>query len=471
MKSIETNHSLDNGLIHKSGAIVNSCKLCSPLGASMVYKGIQNCIPMLHGSQGCATYIRRYMISHFREPIDIASSNFSESTTIFGGREQFLMAIENVKNQYHPDLIGIASTCLSDTIGEDVDRYIGESKQWITENKTQLVFTSTPSYQGCHEEGYWRTLYSIVKSMNPVLTEKDLTLKSKKNIKKINIISGISSPADLRIIKQYVESFDLDFTLLPDYSETLDNPTWEQFKKIPEGGTSVDQIKQMSENGYTLEFASTTGKRKSMSPADWLLDKHKVSAHKQLPPIGLRLSDEWINILINISQKEVPDAIRKSRGRLLDSMADGHKYVFKKRVVVYGEQDLVTSLCSFFVEIGLSPVIVAIAGRDNEFPKVIRDLFPDNDDLRVFMDADFESIKTIGKDLNIDLVIGHSKGRVLAVDWDVPLVRCGFPIHDRVGGQRLMHYGYEGTQFLFDNIVNALLEHKQNSSQIGYKYM
>ena len=57
----------------------NACKLCSPLGAAMVFKGIRGCLPFLHGSEGCATYIRRYMISHFREPVDIASSSLSES--------------------------------------------------------------------------------------------------------------------------------------------------------------------------------------------------------------------------------------------------------------------------------------------------------------------------------------------------------------------------------------------------------
>ena len=63
----------------------NACKLCAPLGASIVFRGIESCVPLIHGSQGCSTYIRRYVISHFREPIDIASSNFSESSAIFGG--------------------------------------------------------------------------------------------------------------------------------------------------------------------------------------------------------------------------------------------------------------------------------------------------------------------------------------------------------------------------------------------------
>jgi nitrogenase molybdenum-iron protein NifN len=53
----------------------------------------------------------------------------------------------------------------------------------------------------------------------------------------------------------------------------------------------------------------------------------------------------------------------------------------------------------------------------------------------------------------------------------VPLVRVGFPIHDRIGGARILHIGYQGSQSLFDTIVNTLLDHRQKSSDIGYSYM
>ena len=74
----------------------NACKLCTPLGACLVFRGIEGTIPFLHGSQGCSTYIRRYLISHFREPIDIAASNFSEESAVFGGRKNFTNGIKNV---------------------------------------------------------------------------------------------------------------------------------------------------------------------------------------------------------------------------------------------------------------------------------------------------------------------------------------------------------------------------------------
>ncbi len=63
----------------------NACKLCKPLGACLVFRGIEGAIPFLHGSQGCATYMRRYIISHFREPMDIASSALGEKHAVYGG--------------------------------------------------------------------------------------------------------------------------------------------------------------------------------------------------------------------------------------------------------------------------------------------------------------------------------------------------------------------------------------------------
>jgi nitrogenase molybdenum-iron protein NifN len=67
--------------------------------------------------------------------------------------------------------------------------------------------------------------------------------------------------------------------------------------------------------------------------------------------------------------------------------------------------------------------------------------------------------------------MGSSKGYQTARSLNVPLIRVGFPIHDRIGGQRVLHLGYRGAQELFDRIINALLEVKQETSPIGYSYL
>lgn len=86
-------------------------------------------------------------------------------------------------------------------------------------------------------------------------------------------------------------------------------------------------------------------------------------------------------------------------------------------------------------------------------------------------DFDYEDIATACRELKPDLLIGNSKGYYIARELGIPMVRTGFPIHDRLGGQRMKHVGYEGTLELFDKIANTLIEFTQNNSPVGYKYM
>ena len=84
---------------------------------------------------------------------------------------------------------------------------------------------------------------------------------------------------------------------------------------------------------------------------------------------------------------------------------------------------------------------------------------------------DFEEIAEFCKNNSPDILIGNSKGYYIARELGIPLVRVGFPVHDRLGGQRIHHIGYEGTHQLFEKITNAIIEHKQENSPVGYKYM
>ncbi len=43
-------------------------------------------------------------------------------------------------------------------------------------------------------------------------------------------------------------------------------------------------------------------------------------------------------------------------------------------------------------------------------------------------------------------MIGSSKGYPMARKLGKPLVRVGFPIHDRIGPNRILHLGYRGAE-------------------------
>jgi nitrogenase molybdenum-iron protein NifN len=455
------------------GPSTNACKLCTPLGACLVYKGIAGTVPFLHGSQGCATYIRRYLISHFREPMDIAASNFSEHAAIFGGRDVLHAGLDNVARQYRPELIGIATTCLSETIGENLPQLLHEYRARTagTPDQPALVHVSTPSYRGTHIDGFHATVRALVETLvgAPAAPSQISNLKYKIS-PPVALFPGFVSAADLRHVREIVAAFGLPVTLVPDYSETMDGPSWAGYEPIPDGGTPVAAVRALGTAAATLECGRILAGE--AHTAGTHLAKLGVPLHRLGLPIGLRETDRLCGALELVSGRERPAGLELARGRLLDAMVDGHKYVFGQRAVVFGDEDFVIGLTSFLCEIGVRPVLCASGGRSRRFAAVLRATVPElPTDTVVQTGTDFADIETAATALTPDLLLGPSKGYGLARRLGVPLIRCGFPVHDRLGGHRILHVGYAGALQLYDTLVNALLERKQESSEVGYSYL
>ncbi len=422
----------------------NACKLCAPLGASLVFKGIEGCVPLIHGSQGCATYIRRYMISHYKEPVDIASSNFSEEATVYGGSRNFITGIDNIRRQYHPQVIGIASTCLSETIGEDIPGHIRNySDAKSGEELPYFIHSSTPSYCGSHAEGFHNTVLSAIRTL----------AKSTTKGEHLVVLPGMVTPADIRYVREIAEDFQVKATLFPDYSESLDNVYTAEYSLIPSGGTPIEQIIATGDAKVVVEFGQrfnqyykrVSEKSRIPTAGQWLEAEHGVKNIQMPLPIGIEASDKFMQVFETEYGRKMPHKYEMERGRLIDAYVDAHKYVFGKKVAIYGEADLVSALAAWGKEIGF--------------------------EVYEFTDTDFEHIHSKLSELKPDLMIGSSKGYYIARELKIPLVRLGFPIHDRFGATRQLKIGYRGTQELFDRVVNALIEYKQENSPIGYKYI
>lgn len=444
----------------------NACKMCTPLGASLVFKGISNAVPLLHGSQGCSTYIRRYIISHFKEPVDIASTNFSEETAVFGGGVNLNRALDNLLKQYEPDMIGIATTCLSETIGDDVAGFLKSYREkQQNELLPEIIHVSTPSYRGTHMDGFHGAVQAVVQGLSGSVPETVLSHK-------VNIFPGMVSPADIRHLKDILEAFGITYVLLPDYSERLDGALWSEYQRIQKGGTSVDRIKHMNKAVASIEFGRIL-KGAQSSAGKYLKEQFGVACHSPGLPIGVRETDSFFNTLQDISGNPVPYKFRSQRERLIDSFVDGHKYVSGVRAVVYGEEDLVVGIVSLLREIGIIPVLCASGGKSGRMKEIIESMVPEHQSLGIHVkgNVDFMDIEQQAADLSPDIIIGNSKGYRFARRIGKPLVRIGFPIHDRIGGGRINHLGYQGAQELFDRIVNTLIEKGQDQSEIGYSYI
>ena len=45
-----------------------------PLGAILGSLGLDRCIPLIHGAQGCSAFAKIFFIQHFQEPIPLQST-------------------------------------------------------------------------------------------------------------------------------------------------------------------------------------------------------------------------------------------------------------------------------------------------------------------------------------------------------------------------------------------------------------
>ena len=426
----------------------NPCNMCMPMGGILALKGLEKSMVIVHGSQGCATYMRRHMVEHFNEPVDVASSSLNEKGTIYGGEKNLKQGLDNILMGYNPELIGILTTCLAETIGEDIDRI---SQEYLKEKGYQdlsIVTVNSPGYGGTHAEGYWLTLKKIVSQL----------ARKAESHGKINVIIPNISPADIREIKRVLQLFELEYTLLPDFSDTMDRPYQRPYSKMPDGGTKLADIAAMGGALATIQLGFTV--EDNLSPGKYLESEFGVPLYNLPLPMGVENTDLFMNVLEKLSGNPLPASLEQERGRLLDCMIDSHKYNALGRSVVFGEPENVYGVVKICLENGIYPVVVATGSKNPRLITLLEDLLV-HSPIRctVLTEADFTTIREKSKG-KANIAIGSSDGRYLTEREGIPLVRYGFPIHDRTGGQRLLSVGYNGvTQFL-DRVTNTLLEHK-----------
>ncbi|MHB8163441.1 MAG: nitrogenase component 1 [Methanoregula sp.] len=430
----------------------NQCQQCMPLGGVVVFKGIENAMVLVHGSQGCSTYMRLTNVEHYNEPVDIASSALNEKQAIYGGEANLHKALDNVIRVYGPKVIGVMTTCLTETMGEDLERLVATYRQNRGITTIDIIPVATPSYSGTQTEGFWAATRQLVAYY----------AKPAERHEGINVIIPHISPADIREIKRVLELFGLTYTMLPDYSMTLDRPYGGRYQKIPSGGTQTQDIARMSGARATIQFGLTCPD--NLSPGLLLEQEFGVPLHNLPLPIGLQNMDRLVEALEKLSGRSLPDILERERGWLLDGMADSHKFNADGRPIVYGEPELVYAFSSICVENGATPVVIASGTKSTRLTGLLATLLADADEQPVILEeTDFAAIDDAGFMAGANIAIGHSGGKFLTERRGIPVIRVGFPIHDRTGGQRVLSAGYTGTLSFLDRFTNALLETKYES--------
>jgi nitrogenase molybdenum-iron protein beta chain len=432
----------------RKALVVNPAKTCQPIGAMYAALGIHGCLPHSHGSQGCCSYHRMHLTRHYRDPIMASTSSFTEGTAVFGGKSNLVQSVRNVFAIYNPDIIAVNTTCLSETIGDDLASIIREME--LPEGKI-VIHANTPSYVGSHITGFSNMVRAMVTYLSQGKSEGDF----------YNIIPGFVEPADMREIKRMAALMGMKSILFPDTSGVVDAPNTGKHEMYPRGGTKIDEIKKTGDAKGTIalgRFASAEG-------AYELEKKCGVKPYILQTPIGIEATDNFLMQIIKLTGAGVPYELEEERGQLVDIMTDTHHHFHGKRVAIFGDPDIVISMTQFAISLGMQPVQVLTGTPGEYFVKKVKKITEAAGiEARIKAAGDLMELHQWIKNEPVDLIVGNTYGKYIAKAEDIPLVRIGFPILDRTVQSYLPVCGYRGAMRIIEKISSALMDRQDRDA-------
>jgi nitrogenase molybdenum-iron protein beta chain len=432
---------------------INPAKTCQPIGAMYAALGIHSCLPHSHGSQGCCAYHRSTLTRHYKEPVMAATSSFTEGASVFGGQANLVQAIDNIFTIYEPDVIAVHTTCLSETIGDDIPQIASkaEADGKIPDGK-YVIHVNTPSYVGTHVTGF----ANMTKAMVDYFAES-----TGQKIDQINVIPGYVEPSDMEEIKRITDMMGVRTVLFPDTSRVLNRPQTGKYEMFPKGGVTVNALKSTGDSLATIALG-----RMGSGPAARALDT-KCNVHCEILdlPIGFKATDRFVDTLRKTAGINVPDALSEERGQLLDIVTDMHQYFYGKKVALAGDPDQLIALTEFLVSIDMWPIHIVTGTVAKKFEARIQEITRNvPHSVNVATPGDMFLLHQWIKNEPVDLLMGNTYMKYIARDEDIPLVRFGFPILDRIGHSYFPTVGYRGGMRLLEKILDVILERQDRDA-------
>ena len=418
----------------KKSCAVNPLKMSAPIGAALAFMGLNNCMPTLHGSQGCTAFGLVLFVRHFKEAVPMQTTAMNEATTIMGGFDNVEQAILNIHKRSQPSIIGIASTGLTETKGDDVDGYLTLIRKRHPElDEVALVYVSTPDYVGAFQDGWAKAVAKIVKE----LAEPGAQIAGQ-----INVLAGSHlTPGDLEEIRELVEAFGLKPIILPDISGSLDGHIPDNFSPTTLGGTTLAELRASGASEFTLAIGEHM-----REAAQTLQDKCGVPFEVLESLTGLDTNDRLMTLLATISGRPAPNKYRRQRSQLMDAMLDAHFYFGGKKIAIGAEPDLLLAVGKLFVGIGAELTAVVTTTQS----PVLAGL-----PTQEVLIGDLEDLEQRAQ--GCDLLVTHSHGRQMAERLNLPFLRMGIPQFDRLGAAHQVTVGYRGTRNLVFEVANMFM--------------
>jgi nitrogenase molybdenum-cofactor synthesis protein NifE len=432
--------------VSTKAATVNPQKNSPALGATMAYLGINNMLGLLHGAQGCSTFIRLQLSRHYKESIALNATAMSEDSAIFGGWENLKKGIGRVIEKFHPEVVGVMTTGLTETMGDDVHNIIKQFREEHPEHDSvPVIWASTPDYCGSLQEGYAAAVEAIVSS---------LPEGGDKVADQINLLPGAHlTPADVEELKELVESFGLKVLTIPDISNAMDGHIDEVVSPLSTGGITIEDLKGAGRSCATLYVGDSLAKA-----ALKLKDNFGIPAYGFTSLTGLAETDRFMEVLAAVSGRSIPEKHRRWRSRLMDAMVDSHYQFGNKKIAIALESDNLKTLTGFLAGMGCEIQAALSATRTRGL-----DRLPSPN----VIVGDLEDLE--GAAAGADMIVANSNGRQAAGKLKIGAhLRAGLPVFDRLGAHQKVWVGYRGTLNLVFETANLFQANAKEAQKLAH---
>lgn len=416
-------------------AAVNPLKMSSTLGASYAFLGMNRCMPVMHGSQGCTSFGLVLLVRHFREAIPLQTTAMNEVASILGGMDNVEKAILNIRARTKPDMIGICSTGLTETKGDDVASYLKLIRQRHPDlADTAIVYAATPDYVGAFQDGWATAVLAMIRELAEPSGIQDP--------QQVTLLAGCHlTPADIEELREIIESFGLRAIVVPDVSGPLDGHMSDQFSPTTMGGTTLAEMRSMGASVATIAVGE------QMRECAVALEEITGVPYTLFDRLtGLEPNDRFLSYLSKLSGQQVPAKSRRLRSQLQDAMLDGHFFFGGKKVAIGAEPDLLLALGAWLIEMGCEIQSAVTTTQSAGLAQL---------DVAEVLIGDLEDLERGAA--GCDLLVTHSHGRQAAARLKIPFHRAGLPLFDRLGAGHQLSVGYRGTRRLIFDIGNLFL--------------
>ena len=331
---------------------------CQPAGAQYAGIGVKDCIPLVHGGQGCTMFVRLLFAQHFKENFDIASTSLHEDSAVFGGHKRIEEGVHGAGAALSPPARHSDHHHLLDRghrrrhRGHDHPLQQADRPRSSPAAKSIVVPVHTPSFKSSQVGGYSECVQSIFKT---------IAKKKAAPTGKLNLFPGWVNPGDVVLLKHYLHEMGVDGTVFMD-TEDFDSP---------------DAAGQVDPHPRPHHGRGHQGLDRRV--ASLALARYEGAAHGRISDAGVRRSrpsssptpygiantDAMLQKISEITGKPIPESLVKERGVALDALQDlAHMFFADKRVAIFGHPDLVIGLAEFCIEVEMKPVLLLL-GDDN----------------------------------------------------------------------------------------------------------